>query len=127
MAEDARVKFTDAEAKLRKKGLKFYESVSGLEKAHKKASDRLKSCQKRTTVSRNDYLLSVETTNAHTKRHSSVDLPELMKVRTFVLNKVLVLNYGTIPRVSDMCVLLCRQWMVISTTGPEMYICGMLK
>ncbi|XP_064404810.1 F-BAR and double SH3 domains protein 2-like [Halichondria panicea] len=78
VAEDARAKFSEAEAKLRKKGLKFYESVSGVEKAHKKASDRLKSCQKRTSVNRNDYLLCVETTNAHTKRHSSIDLPEIM-------------------------------------------------
>ena len=75
------MKFAEVETKLRKKDFKFYESVSGVEKAHKKASDRLKSCQKRATVSRNEYLLSVETTNAHTKRHCSVDLPELMKVR----------------------------------------------
>ncbi len=80
VAEDARVKFAEAENKLHKKGLKFYESASGVEKAYKKASDRLKSCQKRTTVSRNDYLLAVETTNAHTSRHSNKDLPGLMAV-----------------------------------------------
>lgn len=80
MAEDARIKFAEAEGKLHKKGLKFYESQSGVEKAHRKASDRLKSCQKRTTVSRNDYLLAVETTNAHTSRHSAMDLPGLMTV-----------------------------------------------
>ena len=85
VAEDARMKFAEVEAKLRKKDFKFYESVAGVEKTHKKASDRLKSCQKRTSVSRNEYLLAVETTNAHTKRHSSVDLPELMKVRLVTL------------------------------------------
>lgn len=80
VVEDARAKFTEADTKLRKKDLKFYESMAGLEKGHKKASDRLKSCQKRTTVSRNDYLLSVDSTNAHMKRHSDVDLPQLMLV-----------------------------------------------
>ena len=81
MCEDARSKFTDAETKLRKKDVKFFGSIADLERKHKKASDRLKSCQKRTTVSRNDYLLSLETTNAHLKRHIEKDLPQLMMVR----------------------------------------------
>jgi len=86
LSEEARAKFNEAESKLKKKELKFYESVSGVEKAHKKASDRLKSCQKRTTVSRNDYILSIETTNAHTLRHSTKDLPELMTVICFIFS-----------------------------------------
>ena len=81
VCEDARSKFSEAETRLKKKDVKFFESVSGLEKTHKKASDRLKSCQKRTTVARNDYILSLTTTNAHLGRHATKDLPQIMLVR----------------------------------------------
>ena len=68
-------------SRLRKKDTKFLESVSSLEKTHKKASDRLKSCQKRLTVGRNEYLLATSTTNAHLRRYIDKDLPQLMQVR----------------------------------------------
>lgn len=78
--------------RLRKKDLKFFESLSSLEKSHRKSSDRLKSCQKRTTVGRNDYLLAIETTNAHLKRHGSHGLPQLMQVRANTGSTGVVLN-----------------------------------
>ena len=85
VCEDARSKFTEAETRLRKKDVKFFESVTSLEKAHKKSSDRLKACQKRTTVARNDYILSLATTNAHLKRHSTKDLPQIMLVSSWAV------------------------------------------
>ena len=78
--------------RLRKKDLKFFESLTSLEKSHRKSSDRLKSCQKRTAVGRNDYLLAIETTNAHLKRHNDHDLPQLMQVRA----KGLPVSRGTL-------------------------------
>ena len=80
VCEDARTKFTEAETRLRKKDLKFFESLASLEKNHKKYADRLKSCQKRTTVGRNDYILALDMTNQHLDRHSNKDLPHLMLV-----------------------------------------------
>lgn len=80
VCEEARAKYTEAETRLKKRDLKFFESVSSLEKTHNKASERLKSCQKRTTVSRNDYLLAVATTNTHLKSHGTKDLPQIMQV-----------------------------------------------
>lgn len=77
---EARAKYNEAETRLKKRDLKFFESLSSLEKSHNKASERLKSCQKRTTVSRNDYLLAIEIANAHLKRHSTRDLPLIMRV-----------------------------------------------
>ena len=80
VCEEARTKYSEAEAKLKKRDLKFFESRSTLEKNHGKASERLKSCQKRTTCGRNDHLLAVEMTNAHLKRHGTRDLPQIMLV-----------------------------------------------
>ena len=80
MCEDARSKFTEAETRLKKKDVKFFESVTSLEKAHKKSSDRLKACQKRTTVARNDYILCLSTTNAHLQKHAAKSFPQIMMV-----------------------------------------------
>lgn len=80
ICEEARGKYSEAETRLKKRDLKFFESLSSLEKGHNKASERLKSCQKRTTANRNDYLLAVATTNAHLRRHGTRDLPQIMKV-----------------------------------------------
>lgn len=80
MCEDARSKFSEAETRLKKRDVKFFESVSSLEKTHKKYSDRLKECQKRTTVARNDYLLTLDTTNAHLQKHATKDFPQIMLV-----------------------------------------------
>ena len=46
----------------------------------KKQGERLKACQKRASVSRNDYLLAVVTTNTHLRLHAQQYLPSLMKV-----------------------------------------------
>lgn len=80
VCEEARAKYNEAESRLKKRGLKFFESLSSLEKNHNKASDRLKSCQKRTTACRNDYLLAIETTNTHLKHHGTRDIPQMMQV-----------------------------------------------
>ncbi len=72
--------------RLKRKDKKFFESVTSLEKAHKKATDRLKSCQKRLTVGRNEHLLVVATTNAHLHRYISTDLPKVMQVCRLVVD-----------------------------------------
>ena len=46
----------------------------------KKQGDRLKACQKRAAVSRNDYLLALVTTNTHLRLHAEEYLPSVMKV-----------------------------------------------
>ena len=112
VCEDARSKFSEAETRLKKKDVKFFESVSGLEKTHKKASDRLKSCQKRTTVARNDYILSLTTTNAHLSRHATKDLPQIMLVRGVWLID------DPVP-VARVALFMCRPWMGKCTTSSE--------
>lgn len=76
---EARQKYIDVETRLKKKDLKLFESMAALEKSHSKSSDRLKECQKRSTVARNEYLLSLSGTNAHLNKFYSEDLMELMK------------------------------------------------
>lgn len=46
----------------------------------KKQGERLKACQKRAAVSRNDYLLALVTTNTHLRLHAKEYLPFIMKV-----------------------------------------------
>ena len=70
--------------RLRKGDRKLFESSQSLEKTYNKCSDRLKQCQKKTTVARNEYLLSLASTNAHLHRHATEDLPCLMRVRVRV-------------------------------------------
>lgn len=79
VSEEARAKYNEAETRLKKRDLKFFESVSSLEKNHNKASERLKLCQKRTTANRNDYILTIVTTNTHMRRHETRDLPQIMQ------------------------------------------------
>ncbi|XP_065886224.1 F-BAR and double SH3 domains protein 2-like isoform X3 [Dysidea avara] len=80
LSSEARQRFSEAEAKMKKKELKFYESRTTLEKQYSKVSDRLKSCQKRSTVARNEYLLSIGSTNALLDHYFQDGLPTLMKV-----------------------------------------------
>ena len=108
MCSDARQKFTEAETRsvvspvpshksvllsslslspslplstrIRKGDRKLFESSQSLEKTYNKCAERLKQCQKKIAVARNDYLLAITTTNAHLHRHSTEDLPALMKV-----------------------------------------------
>jgi hypothetical protein len=79
VSSDARQKFTEAETRIRKGDRKLFESSQSLEKTYNKCADRLKQCQKKTTVARNDYLLAIATTNTHLLKHGSEDLPALMK------------------------------------------------
>jgi hypothetical protein len=80
VCEEARSKYNEAETRLKKRDLKFFESLSSLEKSHNKASERLKSCQNRTTASRNQLLLGIEMANAHMKQHGHRDLPQIIQV-----------------------------------------------
>ena len=104
VCEDARSKFTEAETRLKKKDVKFFESVSSLEKTHKKCSDRLKACQKRTTVARNDYLLSLSSTNAHLQQHATKDFPQIMLVSR-CLEETTVLMYSGLSTFTTCCLI----------------------
>ena len=66
--------------RIRKGDRKLFESTQSLEKTYTKFAERLKQCQMKTTVARNDYLLAITTTNAHLYKHGSEDLPALMRV-----------------------------------------------
>ncbi|CAI8017127.1 F-BAR and double SH3 domains protein 2 [Geodia barretti] len=66
-------------ARIRKGDRKLFESTQSLEKTYNKFAERLKQCQMKTTVARNDYLLAITTTNAHLYKHGSEDLPALMR------------------------------------------------
>ena len=44
------------------------------------AESKLGLCEKRSTIARNDYLLTLAAVNAHQERYYSSDLPQLMTV-----------------------------------------------
>lgn len=78
LAQVAREQAADAEDKLKKKNVKFFQSKQSLEKNLSKSSSRREICERRTAMARNDYILSLATANAHMTRYFCKDLQEIM-------------------------------------------------
>ncbi|XP_025085240.1 F-BAR and double SH3 domains protein 2-like isoform X2 [Pomacea canaliculata] len=78
-AHDARSKVAEAEDKLKRKSPRLFQSMAGLQKTCAKLQSRREACDARSTATRNEYLLSLASANAHQIRFYSTDLPDLMK------------------------------------------------
>ncbi|XP_068718936.1 F-BAR and double SH3 domains protein 2-like [Montipora capricornis] len=78
LAQAAREQAADAEDKLKKKNVKFFQSKTSLEKNAMKSSDRLEICERRTATARNEYFLSLAAANAHMTRYFCKELQEIM-------------------------------------------------
>ncbi|XP_038063071.1 F-BAR and double SH3 domains protein 2-like isoform X2 [Patiria miniata] len=78
LAEEAREKALDAETKLKKGSLKFFQSKSALERQMSKLTARRETCDRRSAHMRNEYLLAITAANAHQQRYYSTDLPYIM-------------------------------------------------
>ncbi|KAL9973934.1 hypothetical protein ACROYT_G020455 [Oculina patagonica] len=78
LAQVAREQAADAEDKLKKKNVKFFQSKTSLEKNLNKSSSRREICERRTAMARNDYILSLATANAHMTRYFCKELQDIM-------------------------------------------------
>ncbi|XP_074620153.1 F-BAR and double SH3 domains protein 2-like isoform X2 [Acropora palmata] len=78
LALAAREQAADAEDKLKKKNVKFFQSKTSLEKNLSKSSTRVEDCEKRSAVARNEYILALAAANAHMTRYFCNDLQEIM-------------------------------------------------
>ncbi|KAJ7393080.1 F-BAR and double SH3 domains protein 2 [Desmophyllum pertusum] len=78
LAQVAREQAADAEDKLKKKNVKFFQSKTSLEKNLNKSSSRRETCERRTAMARNEYILSLAAANAHMTRYFCKELQEIM-------------------------------------------------
>ncbi|KAJ8297403.1 hypothetical protein KUTeg_023934 [Tegillarca granosa] len=78
LAYDARLKATEANDKLAKKSTGIFTSLASLQKNCAKLNSRKDTCEAKSTLSRNEYLLNMTAANAHQIRYYSTDLSDLM-------------------------------------------------
>ncbi|XP_041049835.1 F-BAR and double SH3 domains protein 2-like isoform X1 [Carcharodon carcharias] len=79
IAEIAREKAAEAEAKSRKSEFGIFHSKTSLQKLSAKLSARLSECNHRVTEARNEYLLSLAAVTSHQDHYLQTDLPIVMK------------------------------------------------
>uniref|UniRef100_UPI00398F21A4 F-BAR and double SH3 domains protein 2-like n=1 Tax=Pristiophorus japonicus TaxID=55135 RepID=UPI00398F21A4 len=79
IAEIAREKAAEAEAKSKKSEFGIFQSKTSLQKLSAKLSARLSECTHRLTEARNDYLLSLAAVTSHQDHYLQIDLPVVMK------------------------------------------------
>ncbi|XP_030836446.1 uncharacterized protein LOC585408 isoform X2 [Strongylocentrotus purpuratus] len=79
IAQDARGKAAEAENRLTKGSVKFFQSRSSLEKTTAKLMSRRTTCDRRAAHMRNEYLLCLAAANTHRKRLHETDVPFLME------------------------------------------------
>ncbi|XP_072446466.1 F-BAR and double SH3 domains protein 2-like [Chiloscyllium punctatum] len=79
IAEIAREKAAEAEAKSKKSEFGIFHSKTSLQKLTAKLSARLSECSHRVTEARNEYLLSLAAVTAHQDHYLQTDLPIVMK------------------------------------------------
>ncbi|XP_078087949.1 F-BAR and double SH3 domains protein 2-like isoform X1 [Mustelus asterias] len=79
IAEIARDKAAEAEAKSKKSEFGIFHSKTSLQKLSAKLSARLSECNLRLSEARNEYLLSLAAVTAHQDHYLQTDLPIVMK------------------------------------------------
>lgn len=77
-AHDVRDKARDIEDKLKRKKGSFFQSITSLQKNSARVTSRKEQLEERSTGARNDYLLSLASSNAHQNRYFTVDLQTTM-------------------------------------------------
>ncbi|XP_071951653.1 F-BAR and double SH3 domains protein 2-like [Antedon mediterranea] len=78
IAQEVKEKALEAENRLKKGTVRFYQSRSNLEKTCAKLTSRSDACEKRSCHARNEYLLALGAANAHQVRYHTIDLKELL-------------------------------------------------
>lgn len=77
-AHGVRDKARDIEEKLKKKKGSFFQSITSLQKNSARVTSRKEELEEKSTGARNDYLLSLASSNAHQNRYFTVDLQTTM-------------------------------------------------
>lgn len=78
LSQAAREQAADAEDKLKKKNVKFFQSKTSLEKNLNKSSSRRDVCERRSAMARNDYIMSLAAANAHMTRYYCKEMQDIM-------------------------------------------------
>ncbi|XP_030225164.1 F-BAR and double SH3 domains protein 1 [Gadus morhua] len=79
IADAAREKAAEAQARARKSDHRIFHFRTGLQKMSAKLSSRLEECDDRLHEVRNEYLLSLAAVNAHLHHYYTVQLPHIME------------------------------------------------
>lgn len=81
ITQQARESATDAQERLRKGTVGLFSSKAKMEKNLSKANERLEVSERRSTVARNEYLLTLASLNGHQRKYYSLDLPDLLAMQ----------------------------------------------
>ncbi|XP_050733609.1 protein nervous wreck-like isoform X14 [Eriocheir sinensis] len=79
VAHDAREKASAAEEKLKRKKGSIFQSISSLQKNSAKFSAKRELCDEKSAGARNEYLLSLVSSNAHQRRYYEVDFERILR------------------------------------------------
>uniref|UniRef100_A0A8C7MFP1 F-BAR and double SH3 domains protein 1 n=1 Tax=Oncorhynchus kisutch TaxID=8019 RepID=A0A8C7MFP1_ONCKI len=79
MANVAREKAADAQAKFKKSDHGIFHFRTGLQKMSSKLNTRLRECDQRLTEVRNEYLLTLSAVNSHHQYYYTAELPAIMR------------------------------------------------
>ncbi|XP_064636738.1 protein nervous wreck-like isoform X2 [Lineus longissimus] len=79
LAHDARKKADDADEKVKRRSTGLFSSLASLQQKSAKLNTRKDTCEGKSSISRNEYLLSLAACNAHLVRFYQTDMPELMQ------------------------------------------------
>ncbi|XP_029917517.1 F-BAR and double SH3 domains protein 1-like [Myripristis murdjan] len=111
IANMAREKATDAQARARRSEHGIFHFRTGLHKMSGKLSARLKECDDHLTEVRNDYLLMLASINAHHHHYYTNDLPHVMEH----------MDGDVYDQMRDHFTLLCRTEMDVSLAAHKEY------
>lgn len=79
VAHDAREKASAAEEKLKRKKGSLFQSIHSLQKNSAKFSAKRDVCDEKSAGARNDYLLSLASSNAHQRRYYEIDFERILR------------------------------------------------
>ncbi|XP_071544056.1 protein nervous wreck [Panulirus ornatus] len=79
VAHDAREKASAAEEKLKRKKGSLFQSIHSLQKNSAKFSAKRDVCDEKSAGARNDYLLTLASSNAHQRRYYEIDFERILR------------------------------------------------
>ncbi|XP_068201144.1 protein nervous wreck isoform X8 [Palaemon carinicauda] len=79
VAHDAREKASAAEEKLKRKKGSLFQSIQSLQKNSAKFSAKRDACDEKSAGARNDYLLTLSSSNAHQRRYYEIDFERILR------------------------------------------------
>lgn len=99
LTSQAHQQSTENKEKLASRNVGLFTSRAKLEKNASKLKERVEASEKRSTVSRNEYLLTLAAMNAHQSKYFSQDLPDLIATQDGKIYENLKDYYTTISNV----------------------------